>query len=358
MIATGHRFYTDATKYPALEQLLRTRELKGSDNYYHEVLTPFQITLMSICAADPSRNRLSIYAPGAWVSLPPMPPELTDGLPGMHHHNCYEFTYILEGSLYQLVNGKRFYYPAGSCCLMNRHTLHAEEDATDYCCLFLSLGPEFVERLKGAGHGFLFPEEQQGQENEILRFLGSGRGEAIQRDFLDIVPRISQAEQEQSIHRLFAQMLETLIDPPQGATYQLLALTSRLIAVLGDESRYHLSHVTAETAVEDLLMSRIDRILSLRRGRISNRELAELLHYNGSHLGRIVKKHSGKSLFAYSMEFTMDYAGELLRKTELPATAIAAELCFTNVSHFYRLFRSHWGMTPHEYRLACKSSHA
>ena len=85
MIATGHRFYTDTAKYPALEQLLRTRELKGSDNYYHEVLTPFQITLMSICAADPSRNRLSIYAPGAWVSLPPMPPELTDGLPGMHH---------------------------------------------------------------------------------------------------------------------------------------------------------------------------------------------------------------------------------------------------------------------------------
>ena len=354
----GHRFLADTATYPALAQLFRTRELPGSDNYYHEVLTPFQITLMSICAADPSRNRLSIYAPGAWVSLPPMPPELTEGLPGMHHHNCYEFTYVLEGSLYQLVNGKRFYYPAGSCCLMNRHTLHAEEDETDYCCLFLSIGPEFAERLKGFDHGFLFPEEGQRQENEILRFLESGRGEAMQRDFLDLVPCISQTEQEHLVHRLFSQMLETLIDPPSGATYQLLALTSQLIAVLGDGECFHLSHVTAETAVEDLLMSRIDRILSQRRGRITNRELAELLHYNGSYLGRIVKKHRGKSLFDYSMDFTMDYAAELLQKTELPATGIAAELRFTNVSHFYRLFRARWGMTPHEYRLSCKNGYA
>lgn len=346
----SHRFLTDPKRFPALKGLLQTRELEGSDNYYHEVLTPFQLTLMSIRPQAPQRNTLSIYAPGAWVSLPPMPPELSDGLPGMHHHNCFEFTYILEGSLYQQVNGKRFYYPAGSCCLMNRHTLHAEEDATDYTCVFLSLGPEFVERLEGWGHPPLFPQEQAAGENEVLRFLRQNRGEAIQRDFLDFVPRISQTEQEQLVHSLFEDMLKTLIDPGPGAGYRLLELVSQLLALLGDERCYHLSHVTAETGVETLLMSRIDRILSQRRGRISNRELAELLHYNGSYLGRIVKKHRGKSLFAYSMDFTMAYAAELLRESELPAAAIAAELRFTNLSHFYRLFRERYGMAPGEYR--------
>ena len=97
-------------------------------------------------------------------------------------------------------------------------------------------------------------------------------------------------------------------------------------------------------------MRRIDRILSERHGRVTNRELAELLHYNGSYLGRIVKKHTGKSLFEYSMEFTMVEAAELLRKTRLPAAAIAGALRFTNHSHFYRLFKERYGMTPNEYR--------
>ena len=348
----GHRFDTDPERYPAVRGLLRTEELPGSDNYYHEVLTPFQLTLMSIRSAHPERSTLSIYAPGASVHLPPLPPDVSELLPNMHRHNCYEFTYIVEGSMYQLVNGKRFYYPAGSCCLMNRNTLHAEEDSTDYTCIFLSLTEDFVDRLTGFGGGFLFPGEQEAPGNSIFRFFGAGDGNAgqIHRDFLDFVPRISQTEQEVLVHSLFEQMLRTLIDPVGGATYRLLELLTRLITILGDENRYNVSHVTAETSLEKLLLSRIDRILSQRRGRITNRELAEVLHYNGSYLGRIVKKHTRKSLFDYSMDFTMASAAELLRKTEKPAAVIAAELQFTNLSHFYQLFRERYGQTPGAYR--------
>ena len=69
----GHRFDTDPERYPEVRGLLRTEELPGSDNYYHEVLTPFQLTLMSIRSAHPELNTLSIYAPGASVQLPPLP---------------------------------------------------------------------------------------------------------------------------------------------------------------------------------------------------------------------------------------------------------------------------------------------
>ena len=346
----AHRFLTDPARFPALAGLLRTKELPGSGNYYHEVLTPFQLTLMSIRADAPERNTLSIFAPGAQVCLPPLPPDAAAGLPSMHHHNCYELTYVVEGSLYQLVNGKRFYYPAGSCCLMNRNTLHAEEDVTDYRCVFLSLGADFVDRWKSFGQGLLFPTEREALENPVSRFLDTGRDEAVHRDFLDLVPRISQTEQEALVHSLFEDMLRTLIDPGSGASFRLLELLTRLFSVLGDERCYHVSHVTAETGVEELLLSRIDRILSQRHGRVTNRELAALLNYNGSYLGRIVKKHTGKSLFDYSMEFAMAEAAELLGRTALPVAEIAAELRFTNLTHFYSLFRERYGMTPSAYR--------
>ena len=102
--------------------------------------------------------------------------------------------------------------------------------------------------------------------------------------------------------------------------------------------------------MESSLFARIDQILEDRHGRISHAELAEVLNYNGSYLGRIVKKYTGKSLFDYSMTFTMKYAAKQLRATDKTAAEIAAELQFTNRSHFYRLFKDHFGVTPNQYR--------
>lgn len=101
-----------------------------------------------------------------------------------------------------------------------------------------------------------------------------------------------------------------------------------------------------------LLFARIERILSERHGRVTNRELSELLSYNGSYLGRIVKKHTGRSLFDYSMTFAMAYAARELAATGKTVGEIASELQFTNLSHFYRLFHARFGLTPNEYRIA------
>lgn len=48
--------------------------------------------------------------------------------------------------------------------------------------------------------------------------------------------------------------------------------------------------------MDSLLMARIDQILEERNGRITNHELAQILNYDGSYIGRIVKKATGKSL--------------------------------------------------------------
>jgi len=85
-------------------------------------------------------------------------------------------------------------------------------------------------------------------------------------------------------------------------------------------------------------------------GRLSNSELSRILNYNGSYLGRIVKKYTGKSLYDYSMDFTMDYAMKKLAEDTIPISALVEELHFSNRTHFYQIFKEHTGLTPKEYR--------
>ena len=92
------------------------------------------------------------------------------------------------------------------------------------------------------------------------------------------------------------------------------------------------------------------QLLDQRHGRITNKELSEILNYNGSYLGRIVKKYTGQSLFDYSMGFAMEYAAKQLASSEKSIAEIAAELNFSNRSHFYKLFRERYGMSPMQYK--------
>ena len=78
--------------------------------------------------------------------------------------------------------------------------------------------------------------------------------------------------------------------------------------------------------------------------------MSEILNYNGTYLGKIVKKYTGQSLFDYSMNFTMEYAAKLLRETKKSVSEIASELKFNNRTHFYKIFNSYYEVTPKAYR--------
>ena len=333
------------------EDILAFHSSEKSNVFYQESLVPFFLMLMSHNAEHPERDVLSIYTPQSQQlirsgSIKGRAPD------SQHQHNCFEFTYVLEGNMYQIVEGKRYFYPTGSCCLMNRNTLHTEELSSDYTCIFLSLSTAFVRKLMNNGRPLLFPGEQALYDNLIFDFFQQNLEETDtdEKDFLDFIPKITQTEQVAMVHQIFEELLHTLIVPDYGASFHLLELISRFIGILGNEAYYCGEHVTAQSNLDSLLFSRIDRVLNERHGRVTNAELSQLLNYNGSYLGRIVKKYTGKSLFDYSMTFTMAYASEQLLHSDKTAAEIAAELQFSNLTHFYKIFKDTFGVTPKEYR--------
>lgn len=334
-----------------LDEIISFHQNQESSVFYQETHVPFFLMLMSVHPDGPAESTLVMCSPDSEFQMTP------DTIKGrardsQHQHNCFEFTYVLEGTMYQVVEGKRYFYPAGSCCLMNLNTLHTEELSTDFTCLFLSVSPGLIRHLLEMRGLMLFAEERAVFENEIFRFLKKNlnNGKTNNKDFLDLVPKITYTEQVKIVHQVFEQMLHTLLAPEAGATCRILELLLRLIGILGQEKYYHLEHVDTHSNMESLLFARIDRLLSERHGRITHTELANILNYNGSYLGRIVKKYTGQCLFDYSMNFAMEYAAGQLRKTDRSISGIMAELNFGNRSHFYKIFKEHYGITPQQYR--------
>ncbi|HHW49254.1 MAG TPA: AraC family transcriptional regulator [Clostridiaceae bacterium] len=320
--------------------------------FYQKINVPFVMVIMSNHPSDPENNVFSVFSPDSQfncVSRKSLKGRREDS---MHQHDYFELMYVLKGSVYQIVEGKRYYYTTGSCCLMNRYTLHTEELSTDFVNLFICLSPDFVSSMFSHEKSLLFTMEKEYSENLIINFLKQNirKNHKNLKDFLGFVPLITETQQKVMVHDIFEQMLNTLISPFYGATYRLLDLLSQLMDLLCNPHYYNAIHITTRTRMDSMLFARIGQILEEHNGRISNKEIAKMLNYNGTYLGRIVKKYTGKSFSEYSLTFTMKAAENLLKDSQKSISDIINELNFTNRTQFYKLFKQHYGMTPKEYR--------
>ena len=113
-------------------------------------------------------------------------------------------------------------------------------------------------------------------------------------------------------------------------------------------------------AIETLNQSRMvngknikERVLELIRnakGDITLMECAEKLKYNANYLGRVLHCENSTSFSSYVAEVKVEYAKELLMKTERSIADISTYLNYSNSQNFIRFFQKHVGMSPAKYR--------
>jgi len=83
---------------------------------------------------------------------------------------------------------------------------------------------------------------------------------------------------------------------------------------------------------------------------ISYEILSETFHFNSSHINRIFKKNTGKSVHAFLLDYRLNIAMELLRTQTTPINEVASLVGFTDVPHFIKTFKKFTGKTPAKYR--------
>ncbi|HYF49764.1 MAG TPA: AraC family transcriptional regulator [Planctomycetota bacterium] len=99
------------------------------------------------------------------------------------------------------------------------------------------------------------------------------------------------------------------------------------------------------------IVARVENfMLSHLQYTLSRRDFASAVNLSSSHLARVFRQTTGKTLVDRLTELRMQQARMLLRDSTLPITHIALEVGYNSFSHFTRLFKRKTGVSPSEFR--------
>lgn len=275
----------------------------------------------------------------------------------LHQHNTYELLYVRSGELYQRIENTRHKYVTRSCCLLNRSIRHTEEYSTDFDIVNLSISRDLLISILKDGEKNYFRTEKTITPSDLVDFL-SGEFEQegySHKKFIDFHPRSSGTQTDTDLSSMFDQMAFLIRYPNHGTSFLIRALIYSIFTALNNKELYDTTPIQLGTPTECRLFARITERMEQTDGRVGRTQLAEELNYSGNYLNKIVQKFSGMSIFDYGNSFTMQKAASLLRGSDMTISDISIHLGFTDRTHFYKLFKNEFGMTPREYRQKSKS---
>lgn len=266
----------------------------------------------------------------------------------LHQHNFYELMIFLQGDGYQNIEHERHYYPAGGGCFMNRNISHQEEYSGLKELGFIQLPKAYLEAL--LNYPRYFSAEEGYSLRKLQRIMSDENAAEKDRRFIDLIPRNDSAACLRVVSETFGQLWREFSAPSAGSSRMIDALLIRLLCTLFDDRQYVNKSIHFVTNREWELFQAITAYLRRSHGHVSRAAIEGELHYSGDYLYKIVKKHTGLSLYDYGMKICMEEAAQLLAGTRMPIADIILHQGCTNQTQFYRIFRMHYGTSPAKYR--------
>jgi AraC-like DNA-binding protein len=329
--------------------------LEGRENGQYQALNSIDLVFETVHPADKLQNFIvSYFTPTSSSNMVLSYEEASREIysRGLHHHDYFEMVYIIRGEMYQIIENKRHLYTEGSLCLLNKNIRHTEEYASDFRAAFLSLPVPLIESIINDSETFLFPSEKTDDNQQLFSFFSNNMatGTAAIREYIDFIPRSNDESVNHKMYALFEELTLVFMAPSAGASYQVKNILMQIFSEILNDTNYQTRPVNIGTKKEGEIFDRLTNLMVERHGRISRKELAASLNYSGVYLNNITRKYTGLNLFQYSMTICMKEAAARLRDTDEKISDISESLGFNNRTHFYKIFKDTYHMTPKAYR--------
>ncbi len=245
----------------------------------------------------------------------------------VHTHDYYEFSYVIDGSILNVVDGKKLYMLPGSLCIMNLHSSHTLQTVDeDAIIVNLCLRKELFDE------GFY--KQFIAQDNPMSNFL---RGDES-RSYLFFTDSANMVLQHS-----FSSIMEAYAAGAFKTTCELAAYVLLLLDRLSKTPSYSYYGIDAKT------MS-IMAYIHDNCEKASIRHLARTFGYSENYFTQYVRNHTGRTASELIADARVARAESLLRTTDMNVACIAEAVGYRSVGHFNELFRAYHNMTPGDYR--------
>ncbi|WP_426791533.1 helix-turn-helix transcriptional regulator [Sphingobacterium sp. WOUb80] len=161
---------------------------------------------------------------------------------------------------------------------------------------------------------------------------------------------------EQLIYPTLQRVVDEIMTDPISDTFELLLkrikseeLICRLLMELEKRDE---KHIYAINNYDISILYKIrDQILEHLHIPPVISELSIAFGMSPTKLKRLFKQVFGDSIFSYYQRFRMNEAALLLKEGPYSVSEVGYKLGFTNLSHFSKLFKEHFGMNPKMYTM-------
>lgn len=165
----------------------------------------------------------------------------------------------------------------------------------------------------------------------------------FQQDFLQMVYTVLKQKGIQA-HKLLNEKKD--IEIHAKASRNVANLTKWLAHIV-EKSIDYISNIKESQSVVDKVKKYISENINME---LHREEIANQVYLNSDYLNRIFKKETGMSISEYIMREKFNIAQKLLLNTSMAVSAIAAQVGYTNFSHFSKMFKKYTDMTPVDFR--------
>ena len=255
-----------------------------------------------------------------------------------HKHDFFELIYIYAGKCIQKIDNKEMTLSEGQLCLLNSNAHHAiisENDETNIIFNFMFKKSFFTRSFINL----------IGQNDALSSFLINYLfDESSKETYL-----IFNTTKSDYLESIIFYIINEFIDKRQGFRNILESLYVILFIEISrnNTNKYNTIIDINENAVKfNAIMNYIEDHFSST----NLKETAMYFHYHPSYLSKKIKEYTNKTYSEILQNIKLTQACFYLSKTNLSVQEIIEKVGYSELSHFYHIFKKNFEMTPNEYR--------
>lgn len=246
----------------------------------------------------------------------------------VHWHPEHEILHVRRGEITVRINDLTLRLRTGDVVFIAGGSIHsAEPHDCDYTCILINL--TLLMKKSDACMSF---------------------ANRISDGSVKIFPHLSQYNS--SFSQSCTQLLQTHREKKTGYPFIIKSIIFSFFGtVFNDELYVEETPHSSQTESNALRMKTVLSYIEQHYGSpIRLSDLADQIHTSPNHFCRSFKEVTGQTPFEYITSYRLAKAQHALRTTDMGVTETALACGFNDVSHFIRLFRETYGITPKRFQ--------